>query len=440
MKQKTTMRYRYLVLILSCFLCSSFVLSAQERVEKRYSIFFRVGRSEIDLSYLENRHVVETMIHDIQTTLQSANFTPDSLLIYASTSPEGSLQLNKWLAKSRANTAKEFILNALPELSKADIRLESRTNDWSGLIQTFRSESTLPYHDEVLKVLTDPSIEDKEAALKSMPEVYDYIKHNLLHKMRTATVTICVIGEEDEFVATPVETADKKVTPEAEQTAENAVDQTTEQQEESSGIPSETVTENPSEPQSADETDSTDKKPFYMGIKNNMLYDMAIIPNIGVEFYLGGNFSVVANWMYSWWKSDTIAWYWRTYGGDLAVRYWFGNASRKKPLQGHHLGLYGQIITYDFEIGNKGILADKWSWTGGLEYGYSVPVAKRLNIDFTIGGGFHQGLYDEYLPIDGHYVWQATKRRVFIGPTKAEISLVWLLGRGNENEGKGGRK
>lgn len=181
-------------------------------------------------------------------------------------------------------------------------------------------------------------------------------------------------------------------------------------------------------------------RPFYMSIKSNMLYDLAAVPNIGVEFYLGKNFSIAGNWHYSWWKSDPKAWYWRTYGGDVAIRYWLGKASRIKPLTGHHLGLYGQMITYDFEVGKKGILADKWSWAAGLEYGYSLPIARRLNIDFTLGAGYHWGLFDEYLPIDGHYVWQATKRRRYLGPTKLEISLVWLIGCGNYNKEKGGKR
>lgn len=188
-------------------------------------------------------------------------------------------------------------------------------------------------------------------------------------------------------------------------------------------------------------------KPFYMGIKTNMLYDLGAIPNIGAEFYLGANFSVVANWEYSWWKSDKKSWYWRSYGGDVALRYWLGKASRNKPLTGHHLGLYGQMITYDFEVGGRGYIADSgfgkdksedaslgWNWAAGLEYGYSLPIARRLNIDFTLGVGYHWGTFKEYLPIDGHYVWQATKRRKYIGPTKCEISLVWLIGCGNYNK------
>ena len=188
-------------------------------------------------------------------------------------------------------------------------------------------------------------------------------------------------------------------------------------------------------------------KPFYMGIKTNMLYDLGAIPNIGAEFYLGANFSIVGNWQYSWWKSDKKAWYWRTYGGDVALRYWMGKASRNKPLTGHHLGLYGQMITYDFEVGGRGYIADSgfgkdksedaslgWNWAAGLEYGYSLPIARRLNIDFTLGVGYHWGTFKEYLPIDGHCVWQATKRRKYIGPTKCEISLVWLIGCGNYNK------
>ena len=188
-------------------------------------------------------------------------------------------------------------------------------------------------------------------------------------------------------------------------------------------------------------------KPFYMGIKTNMLYDVAAIPNIGAEFYLGANFSVVANWEYSWWKSDKKAWYWRSYGGDVALRYWMGKAAKEKPLTGHHLGLYGQMITYDVEVGGRGYIADSgfgkdkeanpnlgWNWTAGLEYGYSLPIARRLNIDFTLSVGYHWGYFMEYLPIDGHYVWQATKRRQYIGPTKLEVSLVWLIGCDNFNK------
>lgn len=189
-------------------------------------------------------------------------------------------------------------------------------------------------------------------------------------------------------------------------------------------------------------------KPFYMGIKTNMLYDVAAIPNIGAEFYLGENFSIAANYAHAWWKNDAKNFYWRYYGADASIRYWFGKASRIKPLQGHHIGLNYQILTYDFQLGNKGImagmpsgnLADRANHIVALEYGYSLPIARRLNIDFSIGAGYHWGLFEEYIPVDGHHVWQATKRRQYFGPTKLEISLVWLIGCDNYNKNKGGKR
>ena len=179
-----------------------------------------------------------------------------------------------------------------------------------------------------------------------------------------------------------------------------------------------------------------DKK-MLVGLKTNLLYDAAVVPNLGLEFYLGKRWSLVGNWMHSWWHSDPDYFCWRTYGGDIALRRWFGKASKRKALTGHHVGLYGQMLTYDFLMGQDGILADDWNWAAGLEYGYSAHLSRRLNLDFTVGAGYHWGEYDEYIPLDGHYVWQATKRRRFIGPTKIEISLVWLIGGSDKLPAKG---
>ena len=75
-------------------------------------------------------------------------------------------------------------------------------------------------------------------------------------------------------------------------------------------------------------TTTTVSRPFYMSVKTNMLYDAALIPNIGIEFYLGKGASIGANWMYAWWSKDSSHRYWRTYGGDIHLRLWLGKKSR----------------------------------------------------------------------------------------------------------------
>ena len=193
----------------------------------------------------------------------------------------------------------------------------------------------------------------------------------------------------------------------------------------------------------AEPTADSMKRSFLMSVKTNMLYDVLALPNVSTEFYLGKDWlgrdwSFVASWVYGWWNSNTLHRYWRAYGGDIALRTWFGRKAAEKPLTGHHIGVYGQIFTYDFEWGGKGYMGGKpgatlWespNYAAGIEYGYSLPIARRLNLDFTLGVGYWGGTYYEYLPVDGHYVWQATKNRQWFGPTKAEVSLVWKIGRG----------
>ena len=43
-----------------------------------------------------------------------------------------------------------------------------------------------------------------------------------------------------------------------------------------------------------------------------------------------------------------------------------------------------------------GTLWDKGNYAVGVEYGYSLPVARRLNIDFTIG---EMCIRDRHIPV-----------------------------------------
>lgn len=187
--------------------------------------------------------------------------------------------------------------------------------------------------------------------------------------------------------------------------------------------------------------------PLYVAIKTNTLYDLALVPNVGLEFYTGKGWSVSGSWVSAWWKNSKRNRFWRIYGLELGCRKYFGERLGASPLYGHHVGLYTQFATYDFELGGKGYIGgkpgcnifEKMNYGVGLEYGYSLPVARRLNIDFSLGIGYFGGKRWEYRPQDNHYVWQSVCTKHWIGPTKAEVSLVWLVGKKNYNKGKGGR-
>ena len=175
-----------------------------------------------------------------------------------------------------------------------------------------------------------------------------------------------------------------------------------------------------------------------------MLYDAVLVPNVGVEVWLGKGFTLGVDWFGTWLSSDKNHWYWQGYGGYLTARYYFfthkgydrstwGKAANELRFSGHHVGLYGTALTYDVEFGGKGYQAAKFGFGGGVEYGYSLRVAQHLCIDFDLGLGYQGGEYKTYLPTDdgsGHYVWESTRMRHWWGPTKAEISLKWIIGEG----------
>ena len=183
-----------------------------------------------------------------------------------------------------------------------------------------------------------------------------------------------------------------------------------------------------------------------LALKTNMLYDAVLIPNVGVEVSLGKQWTASADWFYTWFSSDSRHRYWQGYGGYLTVRRYFTSSSKRPSLnsklsslnsklfKGHHLGAYVLGLTYDVEWGGRGYQADHFGFGAGLEYGYALPISNSLLLDFSLGIGFQDGEYKEYDPIDDHYVWQSTHKRHWFGPTKAEVTLKWVLGK------KGGGK
>ena len=385
------------------------------RVEyKRRNIYFHQGKVNIDTCLLDNGNEMERFAK-ICSALNDSVRLIRKIQIIGGASPEGGGGLlNGRLSEKRAEVLWRYISPyiKIPVLER-DFHFSG--SDWNGLITMVRADVNVPEREDVLRLLEkivrlenqdSPYLEGELKRLKG-GRPYSYLYKFHFPKLRSSMVKIC-------YDSDPI----------------NPVRDTVYIHTRDTLCIRDTVTV----------IAPVKKRPFCMAVKTNLLYDAVLIPDIGVEFCLGKNWSVAGNWMYAWWKSDRKHNYWRIYGGDVELRRWFGRRAVEKPFSGHHVGLYGQIVTYDFELGGKGYLGDKWSYGGGVAYGYSLPVGHRFNVDFTLGIGYLGGSYKEYIPLDGHYVWQTTKKRRWFGPTKAGISLVWLIGRGNYNEKKGGRQ
>lgn len=182
----------------------------------------------------------------------------------------------------------------------------------------------------------------------------------------------------------------------------------------------------------------TGKKLHGIAIKTNLLYDGAMIPNLGVEFVFAQQWSLCANWNTAWWSNNSKHRYWRTYGGDIEARKWFGTKASKQMIGGHHAGFFLMGGMYDFEWGHTGYQTDLYLGIGG-SYGYAVKLTENLSFDFVIGLGCVGGTYYKYKPQDGSYCILEKKGLKYIGPVKAEVSFVWIIGDFTKGR-KGGRR
>lgn len=164
--------------------------------------------------------------------------------------------------------------------------------------------------------------------------------------------------------------------------------------------------------------------PDMMHIRTNLLYDALLVPNVGIEYGLSDRTSVVGNVMFDWLGFSKKQLYWRIFSTDVEFRYWFGGNISGFLRKGHHVGIYGAIYRYDVELGKDGQMAEI-NYGGGISYGYSTPLNRSLSLDMSIGIGYMGGEYKKYKYLDERYVWQSDNDRNYIGPTKAEVTLVW---------------
>lgn len=391
---------------------------------------FPQSHSELITTFGDNEQHLKMMTEKMArlTAGEYPLYRVDSIRIVGGASPEGSTAINDTLSHRRASTIFNYFRPVIPDGNVAT-SFSFLGRDWEGLRALVEADENVPFRDEVLTLLADdPSSMADDGAeclsqLKSLHNgiPYRYMYARLFPSLRESSIYVDYSG-----VLTPF----------------------------SGLLPSPVIDEDVTDfsytliPIKGNSSSASNTGNFYMALKSNLLYDALLLPSISAEFYLGKNFSAVANWTYGWWDNDHRHRYWRAYGGDIALRKWFGKAASEKPLTGHHLGIYGGIFTYDFEFGGKGYMGglpgrplwDRCLLNAGVEYGYSLPIARRLNIDLTIGLGVIYGKYIKYTPEGNGYHYQSTHHLSWIGPAKAEISLVWLIGKGNFNKGKGGKR
>ena len=383
-------------------------------ITKRYNLFFRINRTEIDPDFQNNARAIDQMKADIEATLALDGAVPDSLLILSTASPDGSYEFNKKLAIGRAASTKKLLLELFPEFKDAHIQVEYLEEDWAGLLQVLKVHTDFPQREEMMEVINDDrDLQSKEWRLKSLKTGWRYLVNNYIYALRNSSITLSVVmtpsNANDEFVTEPVrqiDSVDFSYTPRFEQPFNEDL-----------------IPQQPKEKQFT--------KTIFAARTNFLVPGM----NFGLEFPIRENWSIGLDYYFPWllsgqnkWCGEMLAWF-------VDAKYWFTtDKSRWQPnskLKGHAVGVYAGTGYYDFQSKVKGAQGEFIDF--GVDYTYGLPIANdKLRLRFNLGIGFIKTWYRPYTPSSDYadlIKEPGVKYRTtnFVCPTMAGVSLVWPI-------------
>ena len=399
-----------LFLQLSCFeksiaakrvSCSEIQVTASDSA-RSVIILFPVQSARIEPGYLKN---AEAMIElDLFLSYAAQSNSVKLIVVTGSASPEGIAAVNEGLALNRAKATKEYLLQTYPFLKSEQILVNSIGEDWDGLLKMVKDDPKTPDYRKVMELLgSDANSYAKEQRLKRIGngDAYRYIQRNIFPYLRVGSTLTLQYNTHDIPTGKVITGRDTVYIYESR--------------------PAGTSWERP-----------VNSHP--VALKTNLLYDIALLPNLALEIAIPGRWSVEIEGAWSWWNSrKDNTYYHRIQAAGIEGRKWFGK-KHTNPLTGHYLGLYAMGGTYDVKFSNTGYLSD-WSYSAGISYGYSFPIGQKFNLEMGLAAGYLGGKYKDYIydALYDDFPWLRTRERNYFGPTKAKVSLVWLLGKGNSN-------
>ena len=168
-------------------------------------------------------------------------------------------------------------------------------------------------------------------------------------------------------------------------------------------------------------------------IKTNLLGDVTLNVDAGVEFGLAPRWSLDVTGQFNAWTIKDHKW--KHWFAQPEARYWLCDAFEGNFFGFHLLG--GQ---YNFGNLKNGInflgsdfsqLSDYrfqgWAAGAGIAYGYAWILSKHLNLEAEIGIGWLYTRYTKYPCASCGTVIEKDQPHNYVGPTKAALNIVYVF-------------
>ena len=446
---------RIISILVCTFVSKSFstpsVTSGEARGETYYNkdnikvqVFFQQSSSNIDHDFRNNGANITRFLTELDSISAIPGTRIDSLVIISSSSsPEGGTRLNDALSLRRASALESLIKDKF--LPKAKFQILSEGEDWKTLAVLLRN-SDLKGKEEAIRIVENtPEYIVRNGKIvggreKAMMELHAgrfwwTMDEQIFPLLRQATLTVLYSSRHDDISAVDLRVSGipspRLQCSTTTQTALQPQDWTLSQPDASL-----VRKQKPSHPQESSSLQQMNRP--VCAIKTNLLFDAASLLNLGIEVPLGKRFSIAADGYFPWWhnrsKDITI----QMIAGDIEGRCWFGDRNIREPMTGFFAGVYAGAGYFDFQLGKmtdgKGVQGDLFV-TGGISAGYSHSIGKHFRLEYSLGVGYLHCNFREYISVKDTkfgdikaipYPWES-KRISGVVPTKAAVSLVWMI-------------
>ena len=388
---------RFIVLL--CLILWSPLLAPEAASQTRggdtLSIYFRVGSADYDPAYLDNGKRLEEYLSKIQSVLSHNEASSVKISCISSFSPEGKVDFNKRLAKKRSETGASLLAAIAASTTVSEIMAP-----WDDLLKILESDkgAGVPFRDETIEIVRsiiegNASYQDLRSFRGSKP--WKYIVKNLFPSLRRCLISVSIDTPPVPYVSSAFRPAAPVASVSAPQVI---IDRKV--------SPLITLPNN-----------------YFVGIKTNLLYDIASVTNVSVELGFAKHYSVELLGTFSPWDYGRETLQFRTAILQPEFRYWFSEGWTRHFVGLHaHLGWYniapGGKVRYQDHNGNSPLVGV------GLSYGYVVPFTSHWGAEFSVGAGYAYLLYDKFYNIHNGAQF-GTGEKHYFGLTKLGASVYY---------------
>ena len=394
----------------------------------RLLFYFENNSSLLIRDYYSNRANLKKLDGILTDATVEAEI--DSIVISGGASLSGSFQVNVRLSSERAVALRTYIRWKHPGVYNDRISILPAVFDWNILIDLIENDPLVPNRHEVLSILN--STADDQSKVNQIKQLGGgstdtYLNKNYAKYMRTATSVIFAYKED------PAEIREPEIVVVQPDSTPTIVEEVV-------TVPEEAVTIPETLPETVPVTLSPQPKvsrPLF-ALKTNLLFDLTSALNLEVEVPIGQRWSVAAEWIFPWWLYEKKQYALEILNGNIEGRYWWGERTQRDQLTGWFAGIYAGAGYYDVEWKTKGYQGEFFST--GITGGFAHKIGRNLRMEYSLGIGYLTNKYREYVPQqcgtcdDWHLIRQGSGRSNWFGPTRAKVSLVWMINSGNNKK------